>query len=128
MAVSCRYLQQLIDHECETAKENGTYEKGVLFLEGNVKEVERNVVWRNPQAGGGEVRFQDSCTSRSSLRCNRSWYQVTTVFRGWDTLQTELEGRKHVFCGADDHVYTCDGYRADIRGCSGDHQEQQGAA
>ena len=56
LRASCRYLQQLIDQECESAKQNGTYDKGVLFLEGDVKEVERKVVWRNPQAGGGEVR------------------------------------------------------------------------
>lgn len=52
----CRYLQQLIDQECETAKQNGTFDKGVLFLEGNVKEVDRKTVWRSPKAGGGEVR------------------------------------------------------------------------
>lgn len=65
--LSCRYLQQLIDHESETAKQNGTFDKGVMFLENNVREVDRTVVWRNPKAGGGEVC--SSCSTRCDIQC-----------------------------------------------------------
>jgi hypothetical protein len=65
--VSSRYLQQLIDHECESAKQNGTFDNGVLFLSGDVKEVQREVVWRSPKAGGGEV-----CHSQFTARILQS--------------------------------------------------------
>ena len=45
-AGACRYLQQLIDIEIETAKAKGVYENGVLFLENKIRYVHSEVVWR----------------------------------------------------------------------------------
>lgn len=45
----CRYLQQLIDFEIETAKAKGVYENGVLFLEKAVRFVNSEVVWQQGQ-------------------------------------------------------------------------------
>jgi hypothetical protein len=52
---TCRYLQQLIDHETEKSKQDGSFDKGVTFLKDNVKEIDRAIVWRNPKAAGGQV-------------------------------------------------------------------------
>lgn len=51
----CRYYQLLVDMEIELAKSRGTYDKGVMFLDKGVSEVQTKTVWKHPQPEGGEV-------------------------------------------------------------------------
>lgn len=51
----CRYYQLLVDMEIELAKSRGTYDKGVMFLDKGVSEVQTETVWKHPQPEGGEV-------------------------------------------------------------------------
>jgi hypothetical protein len=92
-----RYLQQLIDTEVESAKASGTFEKGVLFLKGEVKEVESNTVWRHPQPDQGEV----SCLSlHACCRLLRNNDSRNSCFPVCAEFQPEALALRHTVCGA----------------------------